>query len=130
MSSINQKDGKIDDEQFKFLSKYLADKYGLRIPNEKRSLLESRLSSRLNTLRLETVEEYINYIFKSKNASIEYEHFVEQMTTHKTSFFRENYQFEFLEKILPDYCGKMATPRPLQIWSAGCSTGEEVFSIA
>ena len=122
--------GKIDDVQFKFLSQYLSNKYGLRIPNEKRSLLESRLASRINLLKLSSVEQYIEYIFKSKNASNEYQYFVDQVTTHKTSFFRENYQFEFLQNNLARYCSNLATPRPLHIWSAGCSTGEEVYSLA
>ncbi|HEY0744300.1 MAG TPA: CheR family methyltransferase [Chryseosolibacter sp.] len=121
---------KIDDAQFKFLTQYLSNKYGLRIPDEKRVLLESRLSSRIGALKLNSVEEYLEYLFKSKNGDHEYQYFVEQVTTHKTSFFRENYQFEFLQSNLARYCSTFSTPRPIQVWSAGCSTGEEVYSIA
>lgn len=130
MSTTLSHDRKIDDAQFKFLTQYLSNKYGLRIPDEKRVLLEARLSSRIGALKLRSVEEYLEYIFKSKNADQEYQHFVEQVTTHKTCFFRENYQFEFLQKILPGYYSAFPTPRPLHIWSAGCSTGEEVYSLA
>ena len=66
-------------------------------------MLESRLITRLNHLKLESIEAYLDYIFKSKDGKQEYEVFVEQITTHKTFFFRENYQFEFLKRILPDY---------------------------
>jgi chemotaxis protein methyltransferase CheR len=130
MSPMMSSDNSIGDAQFKFLSEYLSNKYGLRVPNEKRTLLQSRLSSRINALKLSSVEEYLEYLFKSKNAANEYQYFVEQVTTHKTSFFRENYQFEFLQRILAGYVRNLGTPRPLHLWSAGCSTGEEVYSLA
>ena len=81
--------GRIDDEQFKFLRQYLSSRYGLRIPVEKKTLLESRLISRLNFLKLETIEAYLEYTFHSKEPNNEYEFFIEQITTHKTSFFNE-----------------------------------------
>src|SRR5258706_3138784 len=121
--------GRISDQQFNFLANYLSNKYGLRTPPEKRTLLESRLISRLNFLKLSSIEDYIKHVFKSERANDEYQFFVDQITTHKTFFFRENYQFEFLKTILPDYCKKAGTLRPLNIWSAGCSTGEEVYTL-
>src|SRR5687767_11445859 len=95
--------GKISDEQFKFFTQYLASRYGLRIPPEKRVLLESRLISRLNYLKLDSIDQYIEHTFKSKESNDEYQFFIEQITTHKTFFFRENYQFEFLAKNLEQY---------------------------
>jgi chemotaxis protein methyltransferase CheR len=119
---------KISAEQFAFLSNYLSSKYGLNIPNEKKILLESRLISRLNHLKVDSIEAYLDYVFKSKDGKQEYEVFVEQITTHKTFFFRESYQFEFLKRILPDY-QKSHGNRVVNIWSAGCSTGEEVYTL-
>jgi chemotaxis protein methyltransferase CheR len=120
---------RMTDEQFEFFTKYLASRYGLKIQNEKRVLLESRIISRVNALRLNSVQEYIEHTFRSKNAAEEYPYFIDQVTTHKTFFFRENYQFQFLESILPSYCAKFIAHRPLTVWSAGCSTGEEVYTI-
>jgi chemotaxis protein methyltransferase CheR len=119
---------KISPAQYEFLANYLSSKYGLNIPAEKTVLLESRLISRLNLLKLESIEEYLDYIFKSKDGRGEYENFVEQITTHKTFFFRENYQFEFLKRILPEYQRSHGN-RLINIWSAGCSTGEEVYTL-
>ncbi len=119
----------ISDEQFKFLTQYLSTKYGLRIPSEKKTLLESRLISRINSLQLNGMDEYINHTFKSKTPNNEYQFFIEQITTHKTFFFRENYQFDFIAKILPEYVKGLSSNRPLNIWSAGCSTGEEVYTL-
>jgi chemotaxis protein methyltransferase CheR len=118
---------KISPEQFTFLANYLSAKYGLNIPNEKKVLLESRLISRLNHLRLDSIEAYLDYVFKSSAGKQEYEVFVEQITTHKTFFFRENYQFEFLKKLLPEY--QRLHGNRINIWSAGCSTGEEVYTL-
>jgi chemotaxis protein methyltransferase CheR len=119
---------KISAEQFEFLANYLSSKYGLNIPNEKKVLLESRLITRLNHLKFDSIEQYLDYIFKSKEGQQEYEVFVEHITTHKTFFFRENYQFEFLKRILPEYQRNHGN-RLINIWSAGCSTGEEVYTL-
>src|SRR5829696_8110624 len=103
MEAIITPKGKISDEQFSFLTQYLSSRYGLRISNDKRVLLESRLVSRLNRLKIENFEKYIEYTFRSPTPNNEYQYFIEQITTHKTFFFRENYQFDFLSGILSDY---------------------------
>jgi chemotaxis protein methyltransferase CheR len=121
--------GRISDEQFKFLTQYLSTKYGLRIPADKKVMLESRLISRINALKLNSVDDYINYTFKSGDSNNEYQFFIDQVTTHKTFFFRENYQFDFLSGIIDNYVTKLSANRPLNLWSAGCSTGEEVYTL-
>lgn len=122
--------GKISDEQFKFLSQYLGTRYGLRVPPEKRILLESRLISRLNSLKIQTIEEYLEYTFNSKEPNNEYQFFIDQITTHKTFFFRENYQFDFLAGNLENYLRRRGTGSgQVNLWSAGCSTGEEVYTL-
>jgi chemotaxis protein methyltransferase CheR len=120
---------RISDKQFDFLTNYLSSKYGLRIPPEKRVLLESRLNSRLNALNISNIDEYLKYTFTPATPNDEYLFFVEQITTHKTFFFRENYQFDYLSNLLSEYMSNLPSNRPLQIWSAGCSTGEEVYTL-
>lgn len=129
MSEILPYHRKISDEQFEFLAKYLSTKYGLRIPPEKRILLESRLISRVNHLKMESISDYLDHVFKSKDANQEYLFFVEQITTHKTFFFREQYQFDYLSKILPEYVRTKGANHTINVWSAGCSTGEEVYTL-
>jgi chemotaxis protein methyltransferase CheR len=121
--------GKMSDEQFKFLTEHLSTKYGLRIASEKKVMIESRLISRINLLKLNGIDEYIDYTFKSTTPNGEYQFFVDQITTHKTFFFRENYQFDFLSRTITEYVKKLSSNRPLNIWSAGCSTGEEVYTL-
>src|SRR5690242_16696170 len=103
MKDVPSAYAKLSEEQFSFLTEHLSVKYGLHIPPAKKTLLESRLVSRVDFLKLKSIEEYIQYVFKSSEGKQEYPLFVEQITTHKTFFFRENYQFDFLSKILPTY---------------------------
>lgn len=120
---------KLNDRQFQFLTAHLSSRFGLRIPNEKRILLESRISSRMSKLGMESLEDYITFAFSAAEATGEYQKFVDQITTHKTFFFRERHQFDYLTDILPEYVSKFERARPVYAWSAGCSTGEEVFTL-
>jgi chemotaxis protein methyltransferase CheR len=128
MSNETQTRAKINDNQFKFFTQYLYSRYGLRISEDKRVLLESRLIGRLNSLKIDNIEQYIEHTFKSKSSD-EYQYFIDKITTHKTFFFRENYQFDFLARNVEGYAHKYKQSGPLQVWSAGCSTGEEVYTI-
>jgi chemotaxis protein methyltransferase CheR len=120
---------KLSDKQFQFLTSHLSARFGLRIPDEKRILLESRITSRMNKVGIESLEEYIAFAFSPSEATGEYQKFVDQITTHKTFFFRERHQFDYLSEILPEYVSKFERARPVCAWSAGCSTGEEVFTL-
>jgi chemotaxis protein methyltransferase CheR len=120
---------RLSDQQFNFLTAHLSSKFGLKIPQEKRTLLESRIVSRMNKLGMRSLEHYIEFAFSAKEIEGEYRKFVDQITTHKTFFFREKHQFDFLTEILPSYVQGLQQQRPLYTWSAGCSTGEEVFTL-
>jgi chemotaxis protein methyltransferase CheR len=129
MQRASEDNGRLTDQQFHFLTKYLSKKYGLRIPAEKRILLEARLKSRLNSLQINSMRDYLEYTFSQGHENNEYQFFVDQITTHKTFFFRESYQFDFLNSMLPLYLGLMGSNRIVNVWSAGCSTGEEVYTL-
>lgn len=126
---LNGAFGKLTDDQFNFLSKYLSVKYGLRISADKRTLLESRLVKRLSALKLTSIAEYLKYIFETQATINEYRSFIDIITTHKTFFFRENNQFEFFRSFIPEYFSTIKGPRQLMVWSAGCSSGEEAYTI-
>jgi chemotaxis protein methyltransferase CheR len=119
----------LSNKQFVFLTQYLSAKYGLKIPEEKKVLLESRIASRMNQLKIQNVDDYIQYTFSPDKPNAEYVNFIAQVTTHKTFFFRERYQFDFLSRVLDNYMAPIGTNRLINIWSAGCSTGEEVYTI-
>lgn len=128
LNSLGMK--RINEQQFLFLTDYLARKYGLKIQEDKKSLLESRLYSRINKLGMSSIDEYIQFVFKNDQGKQEYQFFVDNITTHKTFFFRENHQFDFMVEYLKKTYGGSPTGQRINIWSAGCSTGEEVYTIA
>jgi len=103
---------------------------GITMNDSKRQLIMRRLNGRLKALKLDSYREYID-LLRGGDASESME-FSNAVTTNLTSFFREIHHFEFLtEKILPEIIRKKsATDKKLRIWSAGCSTGEEPYSIA
>ncbi|AHH09904.1 Chemotaxis protein methyltransferase [Borrelia parkeri SLO] len=95
-------------------------------------LIESRLSSTIRAKNLSNFTEYINYLEKQNN-QISLIELVDKISTNHTYFFREPNHFEFLEKkLLPKMLTQMAQSREeeIRIWSAGCSSGEEPYTIA
>ena len=97
---------------------------GITIPDHKRTLVKTRVAPRLRISGVDTFSEYIDYLNTPTGAS-EMEHFCNVLTTNLTSFFREIHHFEHLEREL--IAGKS---KRVRVWSAGCSTGEEAYSIA
>jgi chemotaxis protein methyltransferase CheR len=106
---------------------------GIRMPDQKRTMLEGRLQKRLRALNLKSFEEYESYLFDSPNAEEELVHFLDSVTTNKTDFFREPQQFKYLcQTALPelDAAHAFSATRPANIWCAGCSTGQEPYTLA
>jgi chemotaxis protein methyltransferase CheR len=100
---------------------------GIRLTTGKEELVRSRLIRRLRALSLHDFRSYLKYI-EQDGTSQELHIMIDLLTTNKTSFFRENQHFEFMRNhIFPDL-KKRGTG--MRIWSAGCSSGEEPYSIA
>jgi chemotaxis protein methyltransferase CheR len=122
----------ITDEEFNFFREIAHREAGIWIAEFKRNMVFRRVSKRVRALGLNTIEDYCAYI-NSENWENERQPLINALTTNKTSFFREDHHFRFLETSnLPDLvaeAGKGGSKR-LRIWSAGCSSGEEPYSIA
>lgn len=120
---------KLGNKEFDFLRTLVFDYSGISLGDEKRQLIYGRLSKRLRALSLNNFSEYCCLLEKGDKEELRY--FTNAMTTNLTSFFRENHHFDYLEKtILPALMRLKADTRKIRIWSAGCSTGEEPYSIA
>jgi len=116
------------DKDFEYLRGLIYDHAGISMAESKRDLVYGRLARRLRALGLTRFSEYIEFL--ESNLDHEAEHFVNALTTNLTAFFRENHHFEFLKnEFLPGLIRSKREKR-LRIWSAGCSTGEEPYSIA
>lgn len=121
-------EAKLSDKDFGRLQDYIQGNYGIKMPPEKRIMLQSRLQKRLRHLQIPTYEEYLKYAF-DKDPTVELIHMMDVVSTNKTDFFREPAHFEFLtNRYLPEF--HQAGGRHIDLWSAGCSSGEEVYTLA
>jgi len=122
---------KMTTEEFRKLSRFITEHAGIKMPEAKKVMLQSRLQKRLRYLNMNNFKEYVDYVFSEDGIHNELIHMLDVVSTNKTDFFREPVHFEFLEKnLLPEYINQFSSGRPLKIWSAGCSSGEEVYTIA
>lgn len=102
---------------------------GIHLSGSKVNLVYGRLSRRLRALQLHSFRDYLNYLKKHEDSELA--EFLNCITTNLTSFFRENHHFEVLrDRVLPELMSDSRVGRRLRIWSAGCSTGEEPYSLA
>lgn len=113
------------EREFRLFQQLVYEHAGIHLAPVKRALLSGRLSRRLRELGLRTFGAY--YEFMQAHGDDERTEFINRITTNETSFFREPNHFEFLQR---EILSRAERGRPLRIWSAGCSTGEEPYSIA
>jgi chemotaxis protein methyltransferase CheR len=117
------------DEDFEALRKLVKELTGINLSDQKRELVYGRLARRLRALRLRTFAEYRELL--ASDGGVEISEFCNAITTNLTSFFREGHHFEYLrEHVLQAHAANRSSTRRLRIWSAGCSTGEEPYSLA
>ncbi len=116
---------------FTRLSEFIQSHCGIKMPAGKKIMLEARLQKRLRTLGLSSFREYCDYLFDEHTGGREISHFINAVTTNKTDFFREPQHFAFLtETVLPEYLDAAGPGKVFRVWSAGCSTGEEPYTLA
>jgi chemotaxis protein methyltransferase CheR len=119
----------LSDAEFDEIRRLVREHTGIALAESKRELVYSRLVRRLRRLHLDSFREYLAVLAQGEAAELE--EFTNAITTNLTAFFREPHHFEFLaETVLPMLEKRNAESRRLRIWSAGCSTGEEPYSIA
>lgn len=128
-----RKDLQISDEEFLQLRDFIYQQCGIFIAENRKYLVENRLSNRIKDLNLKSYSDYYNFLRFDTNRRAELTKLFEVVTTNETSFFRNPPQLEVFQKsVLPDIldqCRK-AGRKKLRIWSAGCSTGEEPYTLA
>ena len=121
----------LGESEFRLLRDLIYEHCGLYFQDEMRFLVERRLMPRLQALGLRDYESYYRYLRYDAGKRAELEAAAEALTTNETYFYREPHQLRaFAEEILPMMAVSNAKERRLRIWSAGCSTGEEAYTIA
>jgi chemotaxis protein methyltransferase CheR len=126
-------DARLTDKDFERFSRLVYDQCGIKLPPHKQSMLEARLRKRLRAHNLHTFEEYADLIFAQGESTEELVKLIDVVTTNKTDFFREPAHYDYLvESALPFLVETFGAGinQPLRIWSAGCSTGKEPYTLA
>lgn len=126
---ITREIGKMSDEEFGTLAGLVKDRIGLHLRSEKKTLVESRLSRRLRTLGHDSYGAYIAQL--KKGSTNEFSELSNILTTNVTAFFRERHHFECLAALATaSMAPRLSAGEEIRLWSAGCSTGAEPYSIA
>jgi len=117
--------------EFDRLSSFIYKESGIKMPPVKRIMLQSRLQKRLKELKMTSFKQYCDYVFSKEGLNNELIHMLDVVSTNKTDFFREPVHFDFLSStVLPEYTSKQKSNKLFKVWSAGCSSGEEPYTIA
>ena len=127
--NYREKEFPMTDKDFQRIAD-LAGRYtGIVLGEHKRDMVYGRIARRVRKLNLTSFTSYLDFL--EMNLKQELSNFINVITTNLTSFFRENHHFEYLTKtVLPEVKRKNSTTKKLRVWSAGCSSGQEPYSIA
>lgn len=119
----------LSDKDFDFIRNLVYRSAGIHLKDSKRALVTNRLRKRLIALGLGSFDQYCSLLRKPGALDAELPEILDSITTNETYFFREGKHFDFLNKIVfPECCEKRA--KLLTVWCAGCSTGQEPYTIA
>lgn len=119
----------LEGNEFKVLSSFIQDNFGIKMPESKRIVLQGRLQKRLKALEIPDFKSYIDYLF-GQNGKDEIVLMVNAVSTNKTDFFREPSHFDYLTKVILPSLTSNYRYKKVKIWSAGCSSGEEPYTLA
>jgi chemotaxis protein methyltransferase CheR len=120
---------KITEKEFRQIAEYVKANYGIQLKEEKMALVTGRLQGLLTQHNCKNFAEYFDYVVHDKTGEAAIA-FINKITTNHTFFMREPEHFYyFRDKVLP-WLSQEVTNRDLRIWSAGCSTGEEPYTLA
>lgn len=126
-------DLEITEKEYAQIGRIIEDAAGIKLGGNKKELVKNRLRKRLSALNLPSFSDYLQYIKEGKDAGQELLRMVTVISTNVTYFFREEDHFQFLkDRALPDIIRKKEIQgvKKIRCWSAGCSSGEEPYTIA
>jgi chemotaxis protein methyltransferase CheR len=131
MSLLSESDLELSDTEFAQMRKLIYSKFGITLSDEKRSLLLGRLQKVIRSRNLRSFTEYISYL-ESDSSGKAISELINRISTNHTYFMREQEHFDYLSgKVLPELTERLARSgeRDLRIWCAGCSSGEESYTL-
>ena len=120
----------LPDDVFRLLREQIYKRTGMFFADSSKYLLQKRLSPRAKELNFDSFQKYFYFLQYDPRSETEFDHIFDLVTTNETYFFREPAQLAaFVEEIVPEILGRKPVKK-VRIWSAGCSSGEEPYSIA
>jgi chemotaxis protein methyltransferase CheR len=120
----------LTDKDFERLSLFIYNNYGIKLPLNKKIMLQSRLKSRLKENNIATFKEYCEFVLSGRGGEAEIINMIDVVSTNKTDFYREAVHFDFLnQKALPEMLIEQDLNH-LKVWSSACSSGEEPYTLA
>lgn len=123
----------LSDDLFLKLGKLISERFGIKMPIEKKIMFQARMQKRLRELNIASFDQYAVKLLDNNGETEEFSIMVDYISTNKTEFFRENAHFDFLTaSVLPLLVQHASTQQipTINIWSAGCSSGQEAYSLA
>ncbi len=118
----------LSDQDFKRLVSFVKSRYGINL-SQKRQLIVGRLSNAVLSMGYSSFTEYIDNILSQKNPQ-DIEFMLNKLTTNYTFFMRESAHFDYFRNTVLPYLEKTKKNRVLSIWSAGCSSGQEPYTLS
>lgn len=121
----------MDDFLFQQWTKLLAKRTGIHLPESRRSFLISSLNIRMHELAIESYQAYYNFILSGHKGNIEWETLVDRLTVHETRFYRDQQAIKLIRDVyLARLENNIVKKSSINVWSVGCATGEETYSLA
>jgi chemotaxis protein methyltransferase CheR len=122
---------RLQPREFKLFCALIAQCCGIKIAEGKTLLLQNRVLKRLTALKMNSFQRYYHYLKSPEGLRLELPNFLSAMTTNETHFFREPHHFDLLtQHLLPELLKQKGKIGEFRVWSAGCSTGQEVYTLA
>ena len=120
------------EEQFLKFNRLIYENFGIHLGKEKKDALRTKLIKLMSSKELTSFDVYFDLLMH-RGSQTELGELAEEITVHKTDFFRENNHFDFIKskvEFLIQHDGRISKSNEIRVWSAGCSTGEEAYTLA
>jgi chemotaxis protein methyltransferase CheR/type IV pilus assembly protein PilK len=120
----------MSDELFALWQTLLEDRTGMRLTMQRKSFLQTSLSMRMREVNCVDYQEYYTQVTTGPLGAVEWSTLVDRLTVQETRFFRDPEALSLVADVIKDRIDLYSRTKPLEIWSVGCSSGEEPYSLA
>jgi len=120
----------MDNYEFRQWVELLEKRTGISLPEKRKSFLLANLNTRMRELGYEKYQDYFRHLLAGRRGAIEWEILIDRLTVHETRFFRDETALKMLEECYLNELPSSDTASRINVWSVGCATGEEPYSLA